>query len=46
MMSRNIRGGKAFVGEQKIRHSKKKRRYLKLKVWIKNKRRDYNHAKQ
>lgn len=32
MMSRNIRGGKAFVGEQKIRHSKKKRRYLRLKV--------------
>ena len=32
-MSRNIRGGKAFVGEQKIRHSKKKkRRYLRLKV--------------
>ena len=24
-MSRNIRGGKAFVGEQKIRHSKKKK---------------------
>lgn len=31
MMSRNIRGGKAFVGEQKIRHSKKKKKIFKIK---------------